>query len=135
MKEPIILGVICALVILTLDIIWLGFIVGNFFKSQIGYIANIYEGSFKINNYAAIFVYILMVIGTIVFVIPQVNSYQNAIIYGCLFGFLIYGIFDGTNLAFIKDYPLKFAMVDIAWGTFLMGITTLITYIFKMRFL
>ena len=33
-------------------------------------------------------------------------------------GFVVYGIFDMTNMAILKNYPLLFAAVDMSWGTF-----------------
>ena len=45
-----------------------------------------------------------------------------------LFGFVLYSVFDFTNLTFIKDYPLKFALVDIAWWSFLVWISSVISY-------
>lgn len=135
MKENLILIFVAFLIILVMDFIWLGFIIGDFFKSQIGHISNIVNGNFKINYFAALFVYVLMAISVIVFLLPQVNSIQKAIFLGFLFGFVLYGVFDGTNLSFVKDYPVKFVIVDVLWGSFLMSVVTVLTYLFKLRFL
>jgi uncharacterized membrane protein len=31
-------------------------------------------------------------------------------------GFAIYAVFDGTNLAIFKDYPVDLAIADTIWG-------------------
>ncbi|MBI5803123.1 DUF2177 family protein [Candidatus Pacearchaeota archaeon] len=133
MKEIIILFFVGLVIFLILDFIWLNYVIGDFFKSQIGHISNIVSGQFKINLYAAIFVYVLMTLGLLIFVLPVSNSYSQALIYGALFGFVMYGIYDGTNLTFIKDYPLKFALVDISWGTFLVAVTNAALFFVKNK--
>ncbi len=36
-----------------------------------------------------------------------------------LLGFCIYGIYDFTNLATIKKWPIFLVMIDVTWGAFL----------------
>jgi uncharacterized membrane protein len=40
---------------------------------------------------------------------------------------VVYGIFDLTNLIVFKKYSASVAFLDIAWGTFLFAITTLLS--------
>jgi uncharacterized membrane protein len=35
---------------------------------------------------------------------------------GGLFGFFAYATYDLTNFATLRDWPIKVAIVDIAWG-------------------
>jgi uncharacterized membrane protein len=42
----------------------------------------------------------------------------TAAAYGALLGFVVYGVYDFTNLATLRHYPVKLAIVDVAWGTF-----------------
>jgi len=45
---------------------------------------------------------------------------------GALVGLVIYGVFDFTNLAvFGRGYGMDLAFSDLAWGTFLMGASSL----------
>ena len=37
--------------------------------------------------------------------------------------------YDLTNLATMKDWPLKITFIDLAWGTFLGTSTSTITYL------
>ena len=54
-------------------------------------------------------------------VIPALErgSLSRALLLGALFGLAAYAAYDLTALALIRDYPMKAALVDLAWGTFL----------------
>jgi uncharacterized membrane protein len=43
-------------------------------------------------------------------------------------GFVMYAFYDFTNLATLKDYPWSLTLIDIAWGTILVGVVTAIMY-------
>ena len=34
-----------------------------------------------------------------------------------LFGFFAYATYDLTNLATLRDWPLRLSLIDLAWGT------------------
>jgi uncharacterized membrane protein len=38
---------------------------------------------------------------------------------GALFGLITYATYDLTNLATLKDWPVKVVVVDMAWGAVL----------------
>lgn len=115
---------------LILDYLWLSFIAKSFFMTQIGHVMNIENGILKINYMAALIVYLVLMLGLLVFVMPKVTSLITAIFYGALFGFIIYAIYDFTNLATLKDWPLIMCLVDVTWGAFLCSMTTLSIYYF-----
>jgi uncharacterized membrane protein len=48
-----------------------------------------------------------------------------------LLGFFTYGIYDGTNYAIFKNYPLSFAIMDTLWGGTLFALTTWIVRKFR----
>ncbi|MEM1307807.1 MAG: DUF2177 family protein, partial [Pseudomonadota bacterium] len=63
-------------------------------------------------------------IGIVIFAVaPALTSGQwtTAALYGALFGFFCYATYDMTNLATLRDWPLRMSLVDIAWGTVLTG--------------
>jgi uncharacterized membrane protein len=78
----------------------------------------------QIKPEAAVFVYLLLVIVINYFIIQKNRSPLEAFI----LGFCIYGIYDGTNYAMFKKWPLNVAIMDALWGGTLMALTTLITY-------
>ncbi|MCT4663176.1 MAG: DUF2177 family protein [Tissierellales bacterium] len=120
-------------VFLGLDMLWLGLVARNFYKSQIGHLM-----SDTIVWPAAIIFYALFVGGLIYFAIHPALVHENwkkALRIGALFGFLTYATYDLTNLATLKDWPVLVTIVDLAWGTFLGGLTSLVSYFILNKFL
>lgn len=103
-----------------LDFIWLGKIAIGFNTEQLQEIGRMENGELSVLKLPAVLVYLVMAMALTVFAAPHIQSDSLVIslIYGALLGFAAYGIFDLTNLAILKNYPLKFALVDMAWGTF-----------------
>lgn len=113
-------------VFLLIDMLWLGVIAKNFYGRQIGSL--IKE---KVNWSAAIIFYALFVFGLVFFVIdPAVEStsWLAALFRGGLFGLITYATYDLTNLATLKNWPLKLSIVDILWGVILGSLVSTITY-------
>jgi uncharacterized membrane protein len=82
----------------------------------------------KFNYFSAIFTYILLcsAIG-----VQLPNSVEEAIVYGALLGFVIYGVFNGTNYTLNKNWTVKIAVLDTMWGMFVMSAAaTVVYYIF-----
>ncbi len=109
------------------DIVWLGFISNNLYKTYLGHLM-----APKVNWYAALIFYFIFIAGLLFFVINPAlgkESLKYAIIAGGFFGFITYGTYDLTNLATLKDWPLNITIIDLIWGTFLNAATSGITYI------
>jgi uncharacterized membrane protein len=47
------------------------------------------------------------------------GSLLRAACLGALLGFIAYCTYDLTNLATLNGWPVKVALLDIAWGTFI----------------
>ncbi|MCR8969390.1 DUF2177 family protein [Facklamia sp. 7083-14-GEN3] len=115
-----------------LDIVWLGFIAKDFFRDNIGHLM-----ADKPNWAAAIVFYLVFMAGLIFFAVNpalEKESWQYALLVGGLFGLMCYSTYDMTNLAVLKDWPIKVAVADIIWGTVLNGLTAMLSY-FAIRFL
>lgn len=109
-----------------IDMAWLGLIAKNFYKNQIGFLMKT-----NINWTAAILFYLLFIVGLVVFVIaPAVEkgSWMQALLLGMFFGFITYATYDLTNLATLKDWPILVTIVDLAWGTVLGALVSVVTY-------
>lgn len=109
-----------------IDLIWLSLIARKFYISQIGDLMKT-----NINWAAAILFYLLFIAGLIIFVIlPSIekHSWQSALIFGALFGFLAYATYDLTNLATLKNWPITVSIVDMIWGAILAGSVSTIVY-------
>ena len=69
--------------------------------------------------------------GVVFFVINpalEKNSWVYALLAGMLFGIITYSTYDLTNLATLKDWPIKITIIDLIWGTSLGGIVSTVTY-------
>ena len=75
--------------------------------------------------------YLVAVIGIWVFVLNRVATTKEAFLYGALLGFVMYAFYDFTNLATLKDYPWSLTIVDMLWGTLLVGAVTAIMFFVK----
>lgn len=47
---------------------------------------------------------------------------------GALFGLILYAVYQFTNIALVKNWPLKMALVDLMWGSVLCGLTGFLTW-------
>lgn len=100
-------------------------------------IQNVQKSPFIPNITYAIFSYILLIFGLYYFVYRYINKSTwkyDTIVKGFLFGFILYGVFDFTNLAIFKEYSLKTAVIDMFWGGILMSITSFNSYYFSEIF-
>jgi uncharacterized membrane protein len=48
-----------------------------------------------------------------------------------LLGLCVYGVYDTTIYALLRDYPLQVAVMDVLWGGTLFALTT---YIYRLVF-
>ena len=86
---------------------------------------------------SAIIAYLLLALGIYVFIIiPEMNDnnqdYLKISIKGMILGLIVYGVYNGTNMATIKEWGMKEFIIDTIWGTILSGILAVISiYIIK----
>jgi uncharacterized membrane protein len=84
-------------------------------------VAKIQRTAMQLRLEGAAIVYILLAIGLYYFIIKPGRSALDA---GIL-GLVIYGTFDFTNYAMLKNYDIQVAIMDTIWGSLLFAITTL----------
>ena len=53
---------------------------------------------------------------------------MTAVIYGALFGFFTYATYDLTNYSTLRNWTVQLTLIDVAWGTFLAGITSAVAF-------
>ncbi len=118
MKRYILLYLATLLVMVPLDFLFLGVLARDFFKSQVGGAL----GDLKM--IPAILFYLLYPAGIVIFALGLAGSnWQQALLYGALFGFFCYATFDLTALALLRGWTWPAAAVDIAWGTFVTAVS------------
>ncbi len=118
-------------VFFAIDMVWLGLVAKDFYRSQIGFLLKS-----NVNWTAAIIFYLLFIVGLVVFVIaPAVekNSWIYALLFGVFFGFITYATYDLTNLATLKDWPILVTLVDLAWGAVLAASVSVVTYLIASK--
>ena len=94
-------------------------------------VMNVQHHKLVFNMKYAFVSYILLVYGLYFFVykhITKKNWINESIINGFIFGLIVYGVFDMTNLAIFKNYSLFTGLIDMLWGSLLMSITSFLTY-------
>ena len=120
---PYLSFLICLLVI---DLIWLLGIAKGLYRSEMGSLMATHP-----NLVAALAFYLLYGLGVSLFVVYpalQKQSWLDALLYGALFGFFCYMTYNLTNLAVIRDFPSKLALIDIVWGSVLTASCSVLAY-------
>jgi uncharacterized membrane protein len=56
------------------------------------------------------------------------KSLKEAIAYGSLVGFVIYGVYNFTNYAVLKNWTLNISIVDTIWGVIVCSITSIVLF-------
>ena len=111
---------ICTIIFMfVIDLIWLSQIAQPLYQTGIGHLMAVEP---KL-GFAAIF-YLVFIFGLLWFALrpnAQTKGLKNTFIAGAMFGFFVYASYDLTNLALLKDWPLKLSIIDITWGTLLSG--------------
>ncbi|MBI4215582.1 MAG: DUF2177 family protein [Parcubacteria group bacterium] len=115
-------------ILILLDALWLNIIAGAFYKNQLGALGTYLNGKLQVNIVSAAAVYLLLALGLVIFVYPKTLAMSPgaAFLWGALFGAVVYGIYDLTNHAIIKNWSLILSLADISWGIFLCGATALL---------
>jgi uncharacterized membrane protein len=106
--------------------IWLLGIAKNLYRTEMGSLM-----SPNPNLLAALGFYLLYALGANIFVIQpalQKQLWLDAVLYGALFGLFCYMTYNLTNLAVIRDFPSKLAIIDMVWGSFLTAVCSVFAY-------
>ena len=114
-------------VFLVIDLTWLGMVMVNFYKSELGALARRTGDSLSPVWWAAAIVYLVIPLGIVLFALPRVtteNPFGSSLLWGFLYGATLYAVYDFTNYSLLKDWPLRMTLVDIAWGGVLCAIVT-----------
>ena len=119
-------------VMFVLDIIWLSMLAKPMYQQGIGHLMAAQPNLL----FAALF-YVVFVLGLMWFaVVPNRHDkgLKSTFIAAAIFGFFVYASYDLTNLALLKDWPLRLSLIDITWGTLLSGVSASIGKLVFSRF-
>jgi uncharacterized membrane protein len=132
MLDWIMLWITAAILFLAIDMVWLLWLGRGFYTAEIGALLRQPP-----NLSAAGLFYILYVTGLMVMVIwPafQAQSAAQALLYGAILGLIAYGTYDLTNLAVMKGFTTKIAVIDMIWGTVLTASVSFFTVLIGNSF-
>jgi uncharacterized membrane protein len=104
-------------VFFAVDLLWLGVVAKNLYQKNLAHLL-----SPQVNWPAAFAFYAMYIAGILLFAVRpalEAQSLARAALWGALFGFFTYATYDLTNLATLRDWPLKIVFIDIAWGVVL----------------
>ena len=127
MGEFIKIYAVTLVVFFAIDMFWLGVVAKNLYQQQIGHLLKE-----TVNWIAAIIFYLLFIGGLVFFVLnPAIekDSAVYALLVGGLFGLITYATYDLTNLATMKSWPLTITLIDLAWGTTLGALTSVLSFL------
>jgi uncharacterized membrane protein len=111
-----------AVLFFAIDILWLAVIANNFYNRHLGHFFRE-----RVNWIAAGAFYSLYIVGILIFaILPGVryDSLARCVSLGVLYGLFTYATYDLTNLATLKDWPVKIVVIDILWGMVLCGLVS-----------
>ncbi len=126
------LFIISFVIFFAVDLLWLGLIAKSLYQNYLGHLL-----SDTVKWIPALIFYVLFLLGLVLFVIiPGIDktSIYHVMVYGALFGLIAYATYDLTNLATLKDWPIKITLIDLTWGTFLGFSVSTITYLINLLF-
>ncbi len=117
MRQMILQYLVVFAVFLAIDAVWLTNAGRLFYRPEIGQLL-----LDRPNFYVAFLFYAIYAAGLLVFVVtPQLTAgtISRALVYGGLFGLVAYATYDMTNLATLKGFTTRIAIIDMIWGTVL----------------
>ena len=132
----IIIFLISLPIFLILDALWLQVMMPRFYIKKLKHVLRYKKGRMKPCWGGILMTYFFLIVGITFFVIPPLLSMNLSFLtflYGALFGSVVYGVYEGTNLSTLDNWSVKVVIVDTIWGALVYGFTTFLTvYIAQM---
>jgi uncharacterized membrane protein len=104
-----------AIVMIALDLLWLGVIAKPIYQQGIGHLM-----APRPNIPVALLFYAIYALGIVFFAVAPFGTaagWGRTILAAAMFGFFAYATYDLTNLATLRDWPIGVSLIDVAWGT------------------
>lgn len=105
---------------LALDAVWLGVVARDLYRRELGHLL-----APTVRWGAAGVFYLLYVAAVLALVVwpHRAAPVGRVAVLGALLGLAAYAAYDLTNLATLRDWPLRVTLVDLVWGAVLTGLT------------
>jgi len=102
-------------VLLALDMLWLGVIARSYYQQAIGHLL-----AERPSIAVGLLYYLVYATGLMVFAVKPTSTaigVNATLLAGAMFGAFAYATYDLTNLATLKGWPAGLSVLDIAWGS------------------
>lgn len=119
--------VISLILMIVIDFFWLSTMGPKFYKTNLNHLF-----AENIDYLPAFLVYFFFTFGlSWMVIIPAFNN-NSSVFYvalsGFIFGLVVYGVYDLTNQATLRNWPILVTVVDALWGATLSCIISYISY-------
>jgi uncharacterized membrane protein len=111
-------------IFLAIDLLWLGVVMKGFYSAELGDLGRRNGTALAPRWGAAVAVYLLIPAGIVLFVRPLVGAnvaLWQAFGWGAVYGLVLYGVYDLTNLAVLEKWTMRMTLADMTWGCILCG--------------
>ena len=105
--------VVIMILYLVIDLPVIGYLNSKMYVDNFKQITN---GKTTFKLIPAIVAYLILSLSVYYFIIKKSSNITTD---SLMLGFVIYGIYNATNLATLKNYSVKVSIVDTLWGSFL----------------
>ncbi len=116
-------------IFLLIDLFWLGVVMKALYSHELGELARRHGAVLAPRWGAAMLVYLLIPGGIVLFVRPHLGANGTAwqaFGWGALFGLVLYGVYDLTNLAVLEKWTVRMTLADMTWGCVLCGMISVV---------
>ena len=115
-----------AILLVVIDSIYLN-LVKDYFGAQI---KSVQGSPMTVNFTSAAVCYVFLVCGLYYFIVKPRRSIQDAF----LLGLVIYGVYETTNFALLKNWYLETVVMDTLWGGVLFALTSFLVQMLSSLF-
>lgn len=110
-----------SVVMLALDLVWLGLVAKEVYEVQLGDLQ-----APDVNTLAAGLFYAMYAGVTALWAAVPAKDVGDAARRGAGLGFVAYATYELTNWAVIRDWPAALVPLDIGWGVLLTGVSAVV---------
>lgn len=118
--------------LILLDIVWIGFVASKKYREDLGHMLILEGDKIKFRKISGIILYIFLAILIYMFSVPVYVTQginMTSLLSSFALGILLYGFYEFTNRAILKDWPKSIIILDTLWGGLLVTLSSCITYI------
>lgn len=114
-----------------LDLLWLGVLAKGLYRGALGHLM-----APEVRWWAAALFYLVYAAGIVHFVVRPAlaeGSLFRAACEGAALGLLVYAVYDLTNLALLRGWPVWLSALDVLWGGLATGAAACLAFLAASR--